>query len=106
MMQQCYLNNVNRLRKEGNKVKAEQLKKVVENHQRFIDLSDRAHVTWSCQFVEDLLRAELEHVKETEPQATTTIKELEKGIEAVKSLWFSIEDMETDDLVKLHIWNR
>ena len=86
-------------------MKPEQLKKVVEDHKRFIDLSDRAHVTWTCQFVEDLLRAELEHVKETEPQATVTIAELEKGIEAVKSLWFGIEDMETDELVKAQIWN-
>lgn len=86
-------------------MKAEQLKKVVEDHKRFIDLSDRAHVTWACQFVEDLLRAELEDVKETEPQATVTIAELEKGIEAVKSLWFEIEDMETNDLVKAHIWD-
>lgn len=85
-------------------MKAEQLKKVVEDHKRFIDLSDRGHVTWSCQFVEDLLRAELEYIKETEPQATVTIMELEKGIEVVKSLWFGIEDMETDELVKVQIW--
>lgn len=86
-------------------MKAEQLKKVVKDHKRFIDLSSRGHVTWTCQFVEDLLRAELEHVKETEPQATVTIAELEKGIEAVKSLWFGIEDMDTDELVKARIWN-
>lgn len=85
-------------------MKAEQLKKIVEDHKRFIDLSDRGHVTWTCQFVEDLLRAELEYVKETEPQATVTIAELEKGIEAVKSLWFGIEDMDTDELVKARIW--
>lgn len=86
-------------------MKAEQLKKVVENHERFIDISSRGQVTYTCQFVEDLLRAELEHVKETEPQATVTIAELKKGIEAVKSLWFGIEDMETEELIKAKIWN-
>ena len=86
-------------------MRAEQLKKVVEDHKRFIDLSNRAHVTWTCQFVEDLLSAELKHVKETEPQATVTIAELEKGIEAVKNLWFGIDDMDADEIVKARIWN-
>jgi len=86
-------------------MEAKQLKKVVDNHKRFIDLSSRGQVAYTCQFVEDLLRAELEHIKATEPQAVNTIAELEKGIEAVKSLWFGIEDMDTNELVKEHIWN-
>lgn len=86
-------------------MKPEQLKKVVEDHKRYIDLYNRAHVTWTCQFVEDLLRAELEHIKETEPYATATITELEKGIETVKNLWWGIEEMETSDIMKAHIWN-
>ena len=61
-------------------MKVEQLKKVVENHKRFIDLSSRGKVTYTCQFVEDLLKEELEYIKETEPQAIVTISELEKGI--------------------------
>ena len=85
-------------------MRAEQLKEVVNNHKRFIDIDSRASVTYTCQFVEDLLRAELEHVKETEPQATVTIRELETTIRTVMGLWCDIDDMETEELVKAEIW--
>jgi len=84
---------------------ANQIKEVVEQHKNKIDISSRAKVTWTCQFVEDLLRAELEHLKKTKPTATVTISEVEKAIQTVKELWFSIDDMDTDELVKERIWN-
>lgn len=85
-------------------MKAEQLKKVVENHKKNIDITSRAKVTWTCQFVEDLLREELAYLKETEPEAIVTISELERGIDVVKQLWFDIDEMDTDELVKEQIW--
>ena len=85
-------------------MKAEQLKKVVENHKKNIDITSRAKVTWTCQFVEDLLREELEYMKETEPEAIVTISELERSIDIVKQLWFDIDEMDTDELVKEQIW--
>ena len=87
-------------------MKAEQLKNVVDNHKKYIDVSSRAKVTWTCQFVEDLLREELEYFKENEPRAFVSIDELEKAIRSVRDLWFSIEDMDTNELVKQNIWDR
>ena len=86
-------------------MKAEQLKMVVEKHKRFVDIPSRANVTYICQFVEDLLKAELKHIKESEPEAVATITELEKSIDTVKDLWCDIEEMRTEDLVKANIWN-
>ena len=86
-------------------MKANQLKKVVENHKKYIDLSCRAKVEYTCQFIEDLLKEELKYLKETEPQAVASIVELEKGIEAVKSLYFTIDDIETSEIVKERIWS-
>ena len=87
-------------------MKAEQLKSVVDNHKKYIDVLSRAKVTWTCQFVEDLLREELEYLKENEPRAFVSIDELEKAIRSVQDLWFSIEDMDTNELVKQNIWDR
>ena len=86
-------------------MKAEQLKMVVEKHKRFVDIPSRANVTYICQFVEDLLKAELKHIKESEPEAVVTIAELERTIDTVKDLWCDIEEMKTEDLVKVNIWN-
>ena len=86
-------------------MKMEQLKSVVHNHKKHIDVSSRAKVTWTCQFVEDLLREELEYLKENEPRAFVSINELEKTIRSVQDLWFDIEDMDTNELVKQHIWD-
>ena len=87
-------------------MRAEQLKEVVEKHDRYIDISNRAKVTYTCQFVEDLLYEELEYIKETSPYATVTIAELETTIRTVMSLWSDIEDMETEDIMKAKIWNK
>lgn len=86
-------------------MKIEQLKGVVDTHKKYIDVSSRAKVTWTCQFVEDLLREELEYLKENEPRAFVSIDELEKAIRSVQDLWFDIEDMDTNELVKQHIWD-
>ena len=82
-----------------------QLKEVVNNHKRYFDIDSRTNVTYICHFVEDLLREELEHTKETEPYATVSIREIETAIRAVMNLWYGIEDMETKDLMKEHIWD-
>jgi ubiquitin C-terminal hydrolase len=82
-----------------------QLKEVVNNHKRYFDIDSRTNVTYICQFVEDLLREELEYTKETEPQAIVSIRELEIAIRTVMSLWCDIEDMDTDELIKEHIWD-
>ena len=86
-------------------MKAEQLKGVVDTHKRHIDLSSRSKVTWTCQFVEDLLREELDYLKENEPMAFNSIRDLETAIRTVQELWFDIDDMDTNELVKHRIWN-
>ena len=87
-------------------MRVEQLKEVVENHNKYIDISSRAKVTYTCKFVEDLLREELDHLKETEPQAFVSIRELENAIRTVMYLGYDIEDMETEDIMKAKIWNK
>lgn len=82
-----------------------QLKKVVTDHQRFLDIPNRAKVTYSCDFIEDLLREELEYLKKNVPRAFVSIRELETAINVVVSLGYSIDEMETDELVKERIWN-
>lgn len=86
-------------------MKAEQLKNVVDIHKNYIDVSSRAKVTWACQFVEDLLREELNYLKENEPMAFNSIRDLEVAVRTVQELWFDIEDMDTNELVKHNIWN-
>ena len=83
-----------------------QLKKVVDSHKHRIDASSRMMVTNVCQFVEDLLAEELVYLKEADPTAVADIADMEKAVESVKQLWYGIDNMETDDLVKERIWNK
>ena len=82
-----------------------QLKKVVESHNRVIDIPNRLSVTEMIYLVEDLLVEEIKHLEEKEPYAATTIAETKKAREIVKDLYHSIDGMDTNELVKEHIWN-
>ena len=55
--------------------------------------------------MEDLLEAEIKYLEENNPTETTTISEYKIAQETVKDLYHKIDDMETNELVKLHIWN-
>lgn len=86
-------------------MKAEQIKKVVENHRKVIDIHSRCALTETIWIVEDLLEEEIKHMEETEPQATTTIDDMKRAREVLRNLYHNIDDMDTDELVKARIWN-
>lgn len=85
---------------------AEQLKKVVDYHKRFIDIPSRSSVSCTCDFVEDLLKAELDYLKEYEPRAIVTMREINTAIQVLSSLYHDIEDMDTEELIKAEIWTK
>jgi hypothetical protein len=82
-----------------------QIKKVVENHQRVLDINSRVALSECCWIVEDLLEEEIKYLEETEPTATTTISEMKMAREVIRNLYHSIDDMDTNELVKEHIWD-
>lgn len=86
-------------------MKAEQIKKVVDSHQKVINIHSRCALTETIWVVEDLLEEEIKHIEETEPQATTTIDDMKSAREVLRNLYHNIDDMETDELVKAQIWN-
>lgn len=88
-------------------MKPEQLAKVVKEHQqkKIIDIPSRVALSEMCWLMEDLLEAEIKYLEENEPTETTTISEYKIAQETVKDLYHKIDDMETNELVKLHIWN-
>lgn len=84
---------------------AKQIKKVVENHQKVIDIHSRVALSECCWIVEDLLDEEIKFMEENDPKATTTIDEMKIAREVLRNLYHSIDNIETDELVKEHIWN-
>ena len=86
-------------------MKAEQLKKVVENHRKFIDINSRTELEEMIYVVEDLLEEEIKYLQEHEPQAITTLDETKRAREVIRNLYHDIDDMDTNELVKAQIWN-
>lgn len=86
-------------------MRAEQIKKVVEKNRKRLNINSRVDLTDMIWLVEDLLKEEIEYLEENEPQATTTIEQTKIAKEIVNDLWNKIEDMDTNELVKEHIWN-
>lgn len=82
-----------------------QLKKVIENHNRVINIPNRLSVTEMIYLVEDLLVEEIKYLEEKEPCATKTIAETKRAREIVRDLYHSIDGMDTNELVKERIWN-
>lgn len=85
-------------------MKAEQLKKVVENHRRFVDIDSRTELEEMISVVEDLLEEEIKYLKEYEPKATTTLDQTKIAREVLRSLWHDVEDFDTEELVEARIW--
>lgn len=85
-------------------MKAEQLKKVVENHRKFVDIDSRIELEEMIYIVEDLLKEEIKYLQEHEPQATTTLDETKSAREVIRNLYHDIDDMETEELIKAEIW--
>lgn len=86
-------------------MKPSQLKKVVENNRKRLAINSRCELTNMIWLVEELLEAEIKCLKEEEPTATTTIHEAEIARETLRDLYSKIDGMDTNELVKEHIWN-
>lgn len=86
-------------------MKVEQLKEVVTRHKRYMDIDSRVHLEDMVTLVEDLLKAELEDLKENEPSAVVSIRQTAEAIQGVRDLYNMIESMETEDIAKAGIWD-
>ena len=67
--------STNLFRNGGIKMKAEQLKKVVENHRKFIDINSRTELEEMIYIVEDLLEEEIKYLQEHESELNSKLSE-------------------------------
>lgn len=86
-------------------MRAEQIKKVVEKHRKYIDIVSRTELEEMISVCESLLEEEIEDLKENHPEATRTLDETKIAREVLRNLWHGVEDMDTDELTKQDIWN-
>lgn len=86
-------------------MKVEQLKEVIEKNRKYIDIDNRVHLEDMVTLVEDLLKAELEDLKENEPYAVVSIRQAAEAIQGVRDLYNSLESMETEEIGKAGIWS-
>ena len=91
--------------KEENGMKAEQIKKVVEKHRKYINIDSRTELEEMIAVCESLLEEEIKDLKENHPEATRTLNETKIAREVLRNLWHEVDDMDTDELVKQDIWN-
>ncbi len=82
-----------------------QLKKVIRENGRFLNLTSRTDVTAGIQLVEGLLREETAFLKETQPKAVVSISEMECALRVIGDLWSSVENMDTGELAEEHVFD-
>lgn len=86
-------------------MRAEQIKKVVEKHRKYISIDSRTELEEMIAVCESLLEEEIAYLEKEEPQATRTLNETRIAREVLRNLWHDVEDMETSELLKQNIWN-
>ena len=84
-------------------MKAEQIKKVVENH-KSIDIDSRETLQEIVYVVEDLLEEEIKYLQENEPHAFITLDETKRAREVLRNIYHIIGDMDTGELLKAKVW--
>ena len=86
-------------------MRAEQLKKVVEKHKKYIDIVSRTELEEMIAVCESLLEEEIAYLEKEDPQATRTLDETKIAREVLRNLWHDVEDMKTEEIIKQDIWN-